>query len=154
MILAARWLVLLQKRHGCFDLNRCFARTVLVFVACRCAHQQLSQCTTRAPRRGCAGRQNSARAFSGFELLEDSHARQTLVAEVLRTGWHAWRSRCLPGVLVRRRSTSAMLFLRDDRARVGATPSARPRSTLRGQSQSASPGAVSVAFRRWSRPRE
>ena len=63
---------------------------------------------------------------------------------------HARRSRPLPGAgsLVRRRSTSAVSFLRDNRARVGATPSARPRSTLRGQSQSASPGVVLVAFRR------
>ena len=41
---------MLQKRHGCVVLNRSFARAVLVFVACRCAHQQLNRCTTRALR--------------------------------------------------------------------------------------------------------
>ena len=30
-------------------------------------------------------------------LREHLLARHTLVAEVLRTGWHAWRSRSLPG---------------------------------------------------------
>ena len=64
MILAAWWLVLLQKRHGCFVLNRCFARAVVGFVACCCAHQQLEQCTTRAVRSGCGGKAGSC--FFGF----------------------------------------------------------------------------------------
>ena len=140
---------MLQKRHGCVVLNQCFARAVVVFVACCCAHQQLSRCTTRGLRSGCAGKQNSARAFSGFELMEDSLARHTLVAEVLRTGWHAWRGRSLAGagscaapidvgrvIPPRRPGTSP-------RDAVGA-----PRSMLGGQSQSASPGIVFVAFRR------
>ena len=41
-------LACLQKRHGCFVVHRYFARAVMGFVACCCAHQQLNQCTTRA----------------------------------------------------------------------------------------------------------
>ena len=82
-------LACLQKRHGCFVVHRYFARAVLVFVACCCAHQLLNQCTTRALCRGYAGK-TRARAFR--VLRRTGHARQTLVAEVLRTGWHAWRS--------------------------------------------------------------
>ena len=95
-----------------------------------------------------------ARAFSGFELLEDSLARHTPVAEVLRTGWHAWRSRCLPGVLVRRRSTSAMSPLRDDRARVGATPSARPGRRSEASLRAQAPESFLSRYGARGRPRE
>ena len=92
ILLAAWWLVLLQKRHCCGVLHRCFARAVVVFVACCCAHQKLDQCTTRAVRSGCGGK---ARLVLFRVLREHLLARHTLVAEVLRTGWHAWRSRSL-----------------------------------------------------------
>lgn len=147
---------MLQKRHGCVVLNRCFARAVVVFVACCRAHQQLDECTTRGLRSGCAGSKTRARAFRVLGVWEDSLARHTLAAGVLRTGWHAWRSRSLPGLgsLVRRRSTSAISFVRDDRARVGATPSARPGRRSEASLRAQAPKPCESRFGARGRPRE
>ena len=108
---------------------------------------------TSATRRLCWQKLSSC--LSGF-TWRTRFARQTLVAEVLRTGWHAWRSRPLPGAgsLVRRRSTSASSFLRDDRARVGATPSARPGRHSEASLRAQAPKPCESRFGARSRPRE
>ena len=143
---------LAPKTAWLLRLNRCFARAVLVFVASVAHTNSLIDAPHEGRAEDALADKTRARAFSGFRTTR--FARYTLVAEVLRTGWHAWRSRCLPGVLARRRSTSAMSLLRDDRARVSAPPPARPGRRSEASLRAQAPEPFDSRFGARGRPRE